>query len=172
MTSVVDSEEYSREDSDGQETGRSVPELLLLGCAEEPFSCCPLDLEALGAGSSGPSEVLLRGCVGMVEPLGDCTTGGAWLEVVLGRSTEPEDSRAGWGWPEEVTDDWRCCGLAAWGGWLEEFARDRGWPRDLPGSWEALAGERSGDWPKVVREELPGAGLLGDEGLVEDSTRE
>lgn len=170
VTSVVDSEVYSREDSDWQGTGSSVPELPPWGCAGDPFSCCLLDLEALGARSSGPSEVLLGGCVGMVAPLGDGMTWGAWLEEVLGRSTaEPEDSRAGWGRPEEVTDDRACGWLAARGGWLEELSRGRGGPRDLPGNWEALAGERSGDW---LCEELPGAGLLGDEGLVADSTRE
>lgn len=170
MTSVLDSEVGSREDSDGPETGSSVSELLPLDCAEGSFSCCPPDWEASGAGSPGPSEVLVGGCVGTVALLGDCTAAGAWLEEGLGRSTvEPEASGAVWGWPEEVTGGWGCCWLAARGRWLEEPARDRGWPRDLPGSREALAGERRGDVPKVVRE---GAGLLPDEGLVDGPTRE
>lgn len=90
--------------------------------------------------------------------------GGAWLEEGLGRSAaEPEASGAGGRWPEEVTGGGGCCWPAARGRWLEELARDRGWPRDLPGSREVE------DGPKVVRE---AAGLLPDEGLLEGPTRE
>lgn len=163
MTSVVDSEEDSGEDSAWPEAGSSVPERLLSGGAGDPFSCCPPDSEASGAGSSGPPAVLLGSCVVTAAPPGE----------VLGRSAaEPEAARAGGGGPKGVAGGRGCGRPAAWGCWLEAAAPERGWPRDLPGSREALAGEPRREWPEVAREGLVGAGLLGDGGLAEGSGRE
>ena len=165
---MVDSEVYSREDSDGPEPGSSGTEELPLGCVKNSFPFCLPDLEALGAGSPGPSEVLLGDCAGTAVPLGDCEP---WLEEVLGCCAEPEDSWAGWGWPEVVADGWGRCWPAVSEDCLDA-ARGRSCTLDLLGTREVPAGGRTWGWAEMVCEELAGTGLLGDEGLVEVSAGE
>lgn len=139
MTSVVDSDVYSAEDPHGEGAGSWGAEVLPVGGG--------LPLEAWGAGSPGPSEAFPGGCA----------TGGPWLGEVLVRCLGPAGWGAGWGWPEEVTDDWGR-------GWPEELTRARS--RDLEGSREPPAGGSGGDWSEVVWEALPGSGLLGEAGLA------
>lgn len=94
---------------------------------------------------------------------------------------EAEDRWAAWEGPTEVAEGRKRCWLVAWG-WLEEVAldratRDRGPAWDLLGSFEPLAElvaeERAWDcgW-EVVREELSGAGWLGEEVTAGDSAGE
>lgn len=77
MTSVVDSEVYSRGDSDWHEPGCSSTTLLVGVCARDSFWDCLLDLEVFEAESPGSLEVLLRGCKGMEVPLWVCPVGGS-----------------------------------------------------------------------------------------------
>lgn len=143
MTSVVDSDVNSTEESDWQDAGSSGAEVLLAGCSP--------DLGASGPGSPGPSAV----------SLGACATGVAWLEEVLVCFLGLEGWASSGGWPEEVTKD---CGRC----WLEEpprvGSRPWGWPEvvceELPGTGllgpGGLVGGSAGEW---VEESVGGLGL-------------
>lgn len=99
----------------------------------------------------------MEGVLGCCKEPGDCCEEpGDRCEEPGDRFKEPDNRWAGWEGPKEETDGRECCWPGAWG-WLEELAFNPSWAWDLPGSLEPLGAPVARDWPKVVREVLPGA---------------